>query len=74
MVDRCFSVFLFFCFYLCSDTYLLRHGFIMLCVPLLTDPNQRTQLFIDWGSASVLPLRRALALGRQQSPDRVGST
>ena len=38
------------------------HGVIMLCVPLLTDPNQRTQLFIDWGLASVLPLRRALTL------------
>ena len=43
----------------------------MLRVSMLNDPKLHTHLFVNWGSALVLPLRRALASGRQQSDSRI---
>ena len=70
-VFLCFFVFLFlFMFWYLPAAAWVHH---VVCTTV-DRSDQRTHFLFDWGSASVLPLRRALALGRQQSTDRVGAT
>ena len=57
---------------LCFDTYLLRSSEHHAVCLKLNDPKLRTHLFFcRLGSSSVLPLRRALALGRLRAMFRL---